>query len=170
MAIEDGFRSAAQTALATQPAPPAAAEQLDLLGMPSYRDPKTGQEITPRPQSLPLAKAAGGRPAGSRNRRTDEWIAHLLGRYPSPLEGLLQMGNLGIEALARSLGCTLLDAAKLKAFCLKEAAPYLHARLSSVEVKAPGDPASGVGAPLILEAEDWAQMPAAGEGADRPED
>jgi hypothetical protein len=159
MAIEDGFRSAAKTALTTQPAPPAAAEQLDLLGMPSYRDPKTGQEVTPRPQ--------GGRPAGSRNRRTDEWIAHLLGRYPSPLEGLLQMGNLGIDELARSLECTRLDAAKLKAFALKEAAPYLHARLSSVEVKAPGDPASGIGAPLILEAEDWAQMPAASEEADR---
>jgi hypothetical protein len=157
MAIDDGFRSAAQTALATQPAPPAGPEQLDLLGMPSYRDAKTGQEITPRPQ--------GGRPAGSRNRRTDEWIAHLLGRYPSPLEGLLQMGNLGIDELARSLECTRLDAAKLKAFALKEAAPYLHARLSSVEVKAPGDPASGIGAPLILEAEDWAQMPAATEEA-----
>ena len=155
MSIEDGLRTAAKTALATQEAP-AVPEQLDLLGMPTYRDAKTGQEIAPRPQ--------GGRPPGSRNRRTDEWIAHLLGRYPSPLEGLLQMGNLRVDELSRSLECSRLEAAKLKAFCLKEATPYLHARLSSVEVKPAGDPASGVGAPLILEAEDWAQMPAPEEG------
>jgi hypothetical protein len=159
MAIEDGFRSAAKTALATQPPPAAEPEQLDLLGMPAYRDPKSGHEVIPRPQ--------GGRPPGARNKRTDEWIAHLLGRYPSPLEGLLQMGNMRIDDIARSLECTRLDAAKLKAFALKEAVPYLHARLSSVEVKPAGDPASGIGAPLILEAEDWAQMPATTEEEDR---
>lgn len=45
---------------------------------------------------LPLATKAtsgpqGGRPAGARNRSTEEWCRYLLGRYRSPLTGLAEL-------------------------------------------------------------------------------
>lgn len=97
--------------------PGAEAEQLELLPLPldSAGAPTTG--------------GRGGRPAGSRNRRTAEWIDWLLGRHRSPLEVLAAAYSLPVEELARRLGCDRLEAFRVQMDAAKALAPYLHQRL-----------------------------------------
>src|SRR5690606_32618396 len=47
-----------------------------------------------------------GRPAGSRNKNTEEWRKFILSRYRSPLEALAQTYCLPIEDLAQRFGVT----------------------------------------------------------------
>src|SRR5215472_4720608 len=127
---EQGLATAAGLALENQPAQPGPEpEQLDLLGLPPINNGK--DVVVPR-----------GTRAGIRNRRTAEWQEYLLTKYPSPLEGLLAMGNLPIAELAKSLSCSLRDAAMIVIKCREVTLPYLHPRLSSVEVTRPGEPKS----------------------------
>jgi hypothetical protein len=64
----------------------------------------------------------------------------LLRRYPSPLEGAVQLANAPIAELARDLCCSPLEAAKLKVQAMAASIPYLHQRLASVELKPAGSP------------------------------
>ena len=136
---QKGLASAAAVALADQPARPGSEpEQLDLLGLPPINN---GQQIvTPRP---------GQR---GRGRRSQEWIDHLIssGRYSSPLEKLLAYGNVPIIELAKSLGCDYMAAAQFQVKCLEIVLPFLHPRLSSVEVRPAGDPLSGQSSTLSI--------------------
>jgi hypothetical protein len=85
---------------------------------------------------LPLKSKArsgpqGGRPAGSRNRRTDEWVQHLLSRYQSPLVGLLEIYSRPVDELCTSLGLDVDAGGRLEAFKVQQAAmiaalPYIH--------------------------------------------
>jgi hypothetical protein len=47
--------------------------------------------------------------------------------------------NLGVDELARRLGCTPLEAMNVIIRCNAEAAPYLHAKLASIEIKRDGE-------------------------------
>jgi hypothetical protein len=132
---EQGLATAARLALAEGGAPPGSeGEQLDLadlLGLP------------PAPSSngagLP-ARRSGSR-AGIRNRRTEEWLEYFSGRgLRLPLENLMAMANLGVDEVRRRLGCTPLEAMNVIIRCNAEAAPFLHARLASIELKRPGEP------------------------------
>lgn len=116
-------------------------EQLDLLGFPPTKD---GRPILPR---------RNGRPPGKRSYRTQEWIDYLLTKYPSPLEGLLAIANLGIEELAQGAKCSLLEALDRKIKCLSEAAPFLHSKLASIELKPPGSP-GGPSVPLVVDGDE----------------
>jgi hypothetical protein len=73
-----------------------------------------------------------------------ENAAAVLGeRYPSPLERLLKIGNESFDKLAKSLNCTLLEAAHLQIDAHIAALPYLHPRLASVALGGTtGDPST----------------------------
>lgn len=77
-----------------------------------------------------------GRPPGSRNKSTDEWVRFLTTRFDSPLIGLAQIAQAEPLALAKALACSPLDAAKLKIQAATTLAPYLHQRLPlSLEIE-----------------------------------
>lgn len=111
---------------------------------------------------MPLAPAArkAGRPAGARNRSTEEWRRHILSRYASPLVGLLEIAARPMRDLALELELfvrtpegaivrdehgepllmpgALLDALRMQRGCLEAALPYLHQR-QPLAVEAVGD-------------------------------
>lgn len=103
-------------------------------GLPSER----GQDQLPLlPVGLLGEDAAGepvketkiGRPVGSRNRKTKEWVEYCLKRYQSPLVGLLETAARPVEELARELGCSNLEAFDRQMEAMKNVAPYLHQKL-----------------------------------------
>ena len=83
---------------------------------------------------VPLAPSAGrsgpqgGRPAGSRNRRTQEWVDFILAQYRSPLIVLAETYSRPVEDLARELGCNKLEAFERQQAAAVALAPYLHQR------------------------------------------
>lgn len=123
---------------------PGAGEQAELFGRP----------VAPEQQPVRRSGPQGGRPAGSRNRRTEEWVRYLLGRHGSPLEKLLELAQMRPADLARELGLyaysdgkPVLDAAgnhvlatgeafRAQIQALTAALPYVHQKLpQSIEVK-----------------------------------
>jgi hypothetical protein len=90
-------------------------EQLDLLGLPVRA-------------TVDGAPRGPGRPPGARNRRTVEFAKFLLSRYASPLEVLAQLAVSPAGELARSLGCTPLEALQEKRHAAIALAPFLHER------------------------------------------
>lgn len=96
----------------------AADDQLDLLPLT-----RMAQD-----RGLPVAGAprGAGRPAGARNRSTQEWRRFLLSRHASPLQAMMQAYSMPTDELARLLSCTKENAFKLQMQCAKECAPYLH--------------------------------------------
>ncbi len=132
---------------------PDQAEQVELFDEPAADAP-----LPMPPAALPSAK--GGRPKGSRNKRTDEWVAFLQGRYRSPLVFLLESYSRTPAELARQLGLYKYHEGKLvidpvtgepvlatgEAFKVQvdaaiAALPYLHQKLPmaiTVEEKARG--------------------------------
>lgn len=67
-----------------------------------------------------------GRPPGSRNVRTREWVEYLLARYASPLEVLAQMAVARVDVLAAQLGCTKLEAFQEKRLAAIALVPFIH--------------------------------------------
>lgn len=119
-----GFRAAGAGA------PPSAGGTQLSLGVLAPELEAVGADGLPEPRRP-------GRPAGSRNRSTEEWREHLLARYPSPLEGCLSIATRPLIELARDLGCTRLEAAQLQAKARADALPYLHQKQpQAVEIDA----------------------------------
>lgn len=101
----------------------------DLLGLPRPENglseaSRAGVEVTAL-----LGTRRAGRPPGARNRKTREWVDYLLARYPSPLEGLLQLASTPVAVLAQALGCTPLEALQAQTRAREAALPYLHQKL-----------------------------------------
>ncbi len=97
-------------------APEEKAEQLALLPLPLDED----------EQATEADRRGPGRPAGSRNKRTEAWTSFLLSNYRSPLEALAQIVAARVEDLAARLDCKRVEAFKLQIMAAKELAPYLH--------------------------------------------
>jgi hypothetical protein len=107
-------------------------EQLPLL-------PAALAEATAAEAAGEVARRGPGRPPGARNRRTDEWVDYLLGRYRSPLVVLAETYSRPVEVLAAELGCTREDAFKIQIEAASRLAPYLHQKQPlAVNVNAQG--------------------------------
>lgn len=96
--------------------PAVAEDQLDMLPLA----PSAGAK------QAPVDRRGPGRPAGARNKRTQEWADYLLARYTSPLVGLAEIANRPVTQLARELSCGHLDAAKLQMAAMTKLAEYVH--------------------------------------------
>jgi hypothetical protein len=90
----------------------------DLLGLPR---PIVAPDGAPE-------RRGPGRPPGSRNRRTVQWVDFLLRRYASPLEVLAQMATARVDDLKNQLGCNALEAFQEKRHAAIALAPFLHQR------------------------------------------
>ncbi len=94
------------------------AEQLsleDFLGLP------------PRSDGKP-ATAQIGRPPGSPNWRTKEWIKFLETRYGNPLEVLMQIAFAKVDDLRSQAGCTAFEALQEKRLAATVLVPYFTSR------------------------------------------
>ena len=84
-------------------------------------------------------KRGAGRPAGSKNRSTEEWRNYLFARYRSPLIGMAEIANRDVLELARELRFEtdtrkakpeeLLELLKVQLACRDKLAPYLHSKM-----------------------------------------
>lgn len=102
----------------------------------------------PMPPAKGVSGPKGGRPPGARNKRTDDWVNYLLGKYRSPLVFLLETFHRTPSELAEQLqlykfheGKLQLDprtgqpilatgeAADIQIKAAIAALPYLHQRL-----------------------------------------
>lgn len=131
---EQGLATAARLALGERGAAPGPDEdQLDLpglLGLPAANT--TVNEVT-------VARRPGTR-AGILNKRTTDWLEYFSKRgYRLPIENLMALANLGVEELAKRLHCSPLEAINVIIRVNSEVAPYLHPRLSAIELKPPGE-------------------------------
>lgn len=110
-------------------------DQLPLL--PAIRDEVEIVDIGD--QDLPHSGGAGkkgpGRPQGSKNRRTVEFIEYLkkLG-YSDPLRGLAEVWSRPIEVLAAELGCSKLEAFDRQVDAMKAAMPFWHQKMPQAVV------------------------------------
>lgn len=87
------------------------------------------QALNPAQRQEQLRQRSAGRPAGSRNKSTQAWRDHILGRYSSPLVFLAEAYSRSVHDLARELGCTLLEAYDRQVKAAAELAPYLHGKM-----------------------------------------
>lgn len=105
------------------------------------------------PGPVSPVKRGRGRPAGVRNKSTDEWRKILLGKYQSPLVGLLEIASRSPKELAEELGMyksvlvgpqtykdrlAVGDAFSMQLDALKAALPYLHQK-QPLAIEAKGD-------------------------------
>jgi hypothetical protein len=78
---------------------------------------------------------------GIPNRTTTAWQEYFAARgYRMPLENLMSFANLGVDDVANRLGCSPLEAMNVIIRCNAEAAPYLHHKLASIEIRRDGTP------------------------------
>lgn len=108
-----GLVSAATELIEAEPMPPAAT-QLSLLGD------QTAQ--------APAAERSVGRPAGSRNRVTEQWRKHILGAHGSPLEFLAKLYADPIEQVMAQFQLPLGEALRVQIAAANSCLPYLHQR------------------------------------------
>lgn len=106
-------QSAGESALAA--AVDAAEQQLDnderQLGLWSEPASPAGQALRAKSlQRLPTGNRGLGRPLGSRNKRTEETVRHLLQRYRNPLAVGLERIQMHPADLAVLLGCSISEA------------------------------------------------------------
>lgn len=113
-------------------------EQLALLPLRNAHD-----ALDRREEQDPVGRGRG-RPAGSRNKSTQEWTRFILSRYPSPLMFLAEMYSRPLPELAAELleysGASapgvmtkptyaqVVELLKIQLGAAKELAPYLHGK------------------------------------------
>lgn len=80
-----------------------------------------------------------GRPAGARNKRTQEWVDYLGGRYGTPLERLAQLYSANPGELAAAHGIKVIEALDIMKSAAIAALPYMHQKQPvSVDVTGKG--------------------------------
>ncbi len=115
---KEGLSAAVAEAM-EQSTPPVLAEQLPLEVKGDLGETLPGDDQAP-------AVRGPGRPPGSRNKSTDQWVDYLLARYRSPLVALAEAYSRPVEELAKELGCSKLEAFTRQVMAAKELAPYVH--------------------------------------------
>ena len=100
--------------------------------------------------TAPALRNRGGRPHGSRNRRTEAYAALLIGKVGT--DPLLIATRIAakdvldpdvVEKLAKTWDCSRHEAVKLWAAINRDVQDYLHQRLPRAVVLNPGAPGSG---------------------------
>lgn len=148
MASERAVIGAVSAAIAE--ADQAEPEQLGLFDAP----------LTSEGQAAAAMRGRGpGRPAGSRNRRTERTIKFLLSRHRDPREVLLEIAEANVFDLAALLGCKPFEAMQEKRLAAIGVLPYVAARITPEQVNdnrqvmhltinagAPGGAVAGAGA------------------------
>ena len=104
----------------------AAAEQGSLFGGDVHEGDGQGELAE---DAAPAAPRGRGRPPGSRNKSTDDWVRYLQSRFRSPLIGMAEIANADPHALAAELDCSPLEAADRIQQARRDLAPYLHQKL-----------------------------------------
>lgn len=79
-------------------------DQLPLLSAETGRVTPDDDPHDPPKQVLAGGKRGAGRPPGSRNRRTEDWLNYLFARYRSPLIGMAETSIKTPLDVARELG------------------------------------------------------------------
>lgn len=113
--------------------PETAALQLDLLRdlspLASAPPPAAPEaELPERPSER------RGRTPGSLNKRTEAWVAYILGRNASPLESLARVVTMGPLALAREMSLAPAEAFREWRACAEAVLPYLHQKLPAAVI------------------------------------
>lgn len=85
---------------------------------------------------VPAGPRGVGRPAGSRNKSTDQWRRFFLTRYGSPMQVLAELWSVSPSELQKELGgaitaenkdgCTKLDALRVIIHAASIGLPYMH--------------------------------------------
>jgi hypothetical protein len=112
--------------------PPSSIEERQLALLPDIRDRAEAEQGGDGPRGP-------GRPAGAKNRRTQEWVDYLGGRYGTPLERLAQLYSADPKELSRVFGLTMKDAFDVVRGAATAALPYMHQKQPvSVDVHGKG--------------------------------
>jgi hypothetical protein len=144
-----GYKTALELALAeAREAELAAETQGELFAAPAETQQDLFQVAGAPAQAV--ERRGPGRPLGSRSRTTIEAGKYYMRRYGDPLERAVAIAAMPVlapgvlEGLAQRLQCSRHDAAKWWAGNRDAVLPYLHTRLSSVELRPPGAPGGEV--------------------------
>lgn len=125
-----GIKTAVEAVLDAQGAgepPVERVEQLALLAPERSEAPEAG--------GPPAVKRGPGRPKGSRNRRTEDWVRYLHANYASPVEGLAVEAERSVLDVVEALGLKgptneqLLSIWRELNRLKVELAPYMHQKL-----------------------------------------
>jgi hypothetical protein len=134
----------------------------DLLGLPKVAE--------KRARVIAENNAGKGRPRGQHNRKTQAWVEHILRRYPSPLETLAQIQASPIDVLATELRCSRLEAMTQKRHAAEALAPFVHQKLTAVEVVPPPEPLHLVPQPGFPDYREAVVIEATAEGVETRSD
>lgn len=113
-------------------------DEVDQLGLALASPETTIADVLNEPAAAVVVRRGRGRPPGARNRRTSEMVAYVERVLGEPLlVKAVRLVGADVKLLARGLGCSRLEAAKLQMQALLGALPYLHQRLPlAVDVQA----------------------------------
>lgn len=101
--------------------------QGDLLGLPAV----------PESAAAAIERRKAGRPAGARNRRSEDVAEEVIARLGDPLLRQAAVATMDAEELAKRLGCTLLEAIQEQRLSAMLVLPYLHRKMPiAVDVRA----------------------------------
>lgn len=121
---KDGLSTALETVGIGDP-PGDDAEQLSLIDQSD--DERNGMALAFGDMGGKLDERRGpGRPAGSKNKRTEEWLEFLQSRFQSPLVALASTWTADTEKLAKELSISKGEAFEIQQSAAKAALPYWH--------------------------------------------
>lgn len=113
-------------------------DAVDQLGLALAAPEVAVADVLNEPAAAIAVRRGRGRPPGARNRRTSEMVAYVERVLGEPLlVKAIRIVGADVRLLAKGLGCTRIEAAKLQVQVLLGALPYLHQRLPlAVDVQA----------------------------------
>jgi len=81
-------------------------------------------------------KRGPGRPAGSKNKRAEDWADYILTQYRSPLILFAETYSRSLESLQKELHCTAKEAFMIQMDAATRLAPYIHQKLpQAIEIE-----------------------------------